>query len=147
MAITKAAVVTLAARWPRGERFDSLHGASAQLLQQHGFPVADDSRYQLSRELAILFDAGHLDLRLTEPEFSTWIPTHPRAHELALFEAQGRGSLTTPYRVPLPMTQETLAIVGSLDGSRSSSALARAFGNQVVDETLPLLARWGLPQP
>jgi hypothetical protein len=37
-----------------------------------------------------------------------------------------------------------MALVRAMDGSRSSGDLRKAFGEELVDETLPILGRWGL---
>jgi SAM-dependent methyltransferase len=142
--ITKAAVVTLAAGWPRGMTFASLYRAASQLLEQHAFPIAADADKRLSEEVAVLFESGQIDLRLVEPHFAISVPFHPQAHRLALFEAEQNSALTTPYHSRLPMGTRELAMVRSLDGSRSRGELADMFGDQFADETLAVLARWGL---
>ena len=63
---------------------------------------------------------------------------------LAQYEAARRESLTTPYHLPLSFDPDTLALVGTLDGSRSLSQLRNTFGDELVLQTVGLLARWGL---
>jgi hypothetical protein len=142
--ITKAAILTLAAGWPEGLRFAALHRAAAALLERHAFPIAGDSEERLREEVAILFESGQVELRLAEPRFPATAPSHPRAHRLAMLEAEHGSALTTPYHSRLPMDARRLAMVRSLDGSRSRADLADAFGTSFAEETLGVLTRWGL---
>jgi methyltransferase-like protein/ubiquinone/menaquinone biosynthesis C-methylase UbiE len=142
--ITKAAVVLMAAQWPLGMRLQTLYQQATQLLTVHGCEVPTGARSQLSDELMTLFEAGQIDLRLREPAHHTEVPDYPQAHALALFEAEHREALTTPYHVLLPFEPQALALVRTLDGSRSRVELQRAFGKELVDQTLEILGRWGL---
>lgn len=142
--ITKAAVVVLAAQWPSGMPLQALYDCAASLLAAHGCEVLVDARSQLTDELTTLFEAGQVDLRLTEPAYCREVPDYPQAHALARYEAEHREALTPPYHLPLPFEPDALAFVHALDGSRSRAELRRAFGKELVEQTLPVLARWGL---
>jgi hypothetical protein len=144
--ITKAAVILLAAQWPIGMRLEALYCKAAELLAGHGIAVAANAQTQLSDDLTVLFEAGQIDLRLREPEYLTEVPDYPQAHALARFEAGHRDALTTPYHLPLPFEPQVLALVRDMDGSRSRLELQRAYGEELVDRTLEILARWGLLQ-
>ena len=144
VSITKAAIVLLANQWPQGMRFESLWQPASQFLISHGCAVNSGAREQLLEELILLYETGQLDLRLDEPNYRRNIPEYPRAHALARFEAQHREALTTPFHLSVPFEPETLQFVQELDGSRSTKELHREFGSKIIDETLPVLARWGL---
>ncbi|HEX6750879.1 MAG TPA: class I SAM-dependent methyltransferase [Longimicrobium sp.] len=143
-AITKAAVVLLAAQWPAGVPLGELHACAERLLAEHGIGMGRGTPAQLAEELTTLFEAGQVELRLREPAYDRGIPEHPRAHALARFEAAHREVLTTPYHLPLPFDPAAMEMVRALDGTRSQRHLWRAFGDELVDGTLPVLARWGL---
>lgn len=142
--ITKAAVVLLAAQWPLGMRLETLYLQATKLLASNGCEVPTGARSQLSDELMTLFEAGQIDLRLREPAYHTEIPEYPQAHALARFEAEHREALITPYHLPLPFEPQALALVRALDGFQSRAELGRAFGEELVGQTLGVLGRWGL---
>ncbi len=143
-AITKAAIVSLCAQWPRGSTLQQIHERAGQLLQQYGFPVPDNSELQLRDDLTTLFEAGQIDLRLHEPEYETSVPANPEAHALARFEAGHRNALSTPFHLPIPFEPAAMALIRELDGRRSQADLGRDFGEPLTTETLAVLARWGL---
>ena len=142
--ITKAAVVLLSAQWPFGMRLQALYDRATKLLDTHGCAVPPDARTQLSDELMTLFEAGQVNFRLREPSYTTDVTEYPQAHALARFEAAHREALTTPYHIPLPFEPRVLALVQAMDGSRSRAALRQAFSEELVDQTLTVLGRWGL---
>lgn len=142
--ITKAAVVLLAAQWPTGLRLDDLCAKAEAFLDRHGCNSPGNARSQLSEDLIALFEAGQVDFRLREPEYSKEVPDYPRAHALARFEAGHRDALTTPFHLPIPFEPQALALVRTLDGSRSRSELRITFGADLVDSALEVLGRWGL---
>lgn len=142
--ITKAAVVLLAAQWPKGMRLKTLYLHASKLLTTHGREVLTDARSQLSDELMKLFEAGQIELRLRESAYHTDVPEYPQVHALARFEAEHRETLTTPYHLPLPFEPQGLALVRALDGFRSLSELRQVFGEELVGKTIEVLGRWGL---
>ncbi|MEP7306568.1 MAG: class I SAM-dependent methyltransferase [Acidobacteriota bacterium] len=143
-AITKAAVVTLAVQWPRGQQLEALYHEAALLLSKHQCPIGADARHRLTNELTRLFEIGQIDLRMAEPPPTSVLDEYPEAHALARYEAEHRTAVTTPYHTELALEPDLLALVRSLDGSRSRTTLKRAFGAASVDRALPLLSRWGL---
>lgn len=143
-AVTKAAVVLLSAQWPAGIRMPELCARASALLASHGIDAPADGPSHLPDELAELFEAGQADFRLREPAFDLTVPANPRAHALARFEAARGEVLTTPYHLPLPFGPDAMGLVRGADGSRSLDGLRREFGRELVDETMPILARWGL---
>jgi SAM-dependent methyltransferase len=142
--ITKAAIASLCAQWPRGSTLQQIHDRAGQLLKQYGFPIQAGSESQLRDDLTTLFEAGQIDLRLREPEYDVSIPAYPSAHALARFEAGQRTALSTPFHLPIPFEPAAMALVRELDGQRSRAELSRDYGQQLTAETLPVLARWGL---
>jgi SAM-dependent methyltransferase len=142
--ITKAAVLLMAAQWPAGLQLEQLCRKAAEFLAGHGIDTPDGARSQLIDDLIPLFEAGQVDFRLRQPFYDRGVPDCPRLHALARFEAAHRQSLTTPYHVPISFDPQTLAVVRSLEGSLPLSKLQHAFGEELVLQTLDLLARWGL---
>jgi hypothetical protein len=143
-AITKAAIVSLCAQWPRGSTLQQIHERAGQLLQRYGFSVQTDFESQLRDDLTTLFEAGQIDLRVHEPEYEISIPAYPAAHALARFEAVHRNALSTPFHLPIPFEPGAMALVRELDGRRSQADLSRDFGEPLTTETLAVLARWAL---
>jgi SAM-dependent methyltransferase len=142
--LTKAAVVLLAAQWPSGMQLDALYARAARLFDTHGLEVPDGARAELPGYLTTLFEAGQVDLRLREPPYDATLPDRPRAHALARWEAKEHEVLTTPYHLPIPFDPDAMALVRALDGSRSSAELRWEFGDELMEGTLAILARWGL---
>jgi len=142
--ITKAAVVLLAARWPRGLQLENLYQQATKLLAAHGCKVPANALSQLADEVATLFEAGQIDLRLDEPVYDSHIPEYPTIHVLARFEIERREALTTPFHLPLPFEPEVLAVLRAMDGRRTRGELQREFGEELVEQTLEVAARWGL---
>lgn len=142
-AITKAAVVLLAERWPAGMRLQELFDSAAALLTGHGCATPEGARSQLSDELTTLFEAGQVEFRWREPAYPAELPEYPRGHALARFEAEHREALTSLYHVPIPFEPEIRAMVHDLDGCRSHAEIRDDFGRERVDETLQVLQRWG----
>jgi len=142
--ITKAAVVLLSAQWPFGLLLDALCAKATEMLTTNGCEVLACVRLQLGNDLCTLFEAGQVDFRLWEPAHQAEILEYPQAHALARFEAEHREALTTPYHLPIPFEPGAMAFVRDLDGSRSREELRQAFGAELVDQTLPILSRWGL---
>jgi hypothetical protein len=142
--IIKAAVVLLGAYWPFGVRVDRLYRESLSFLAGHDCPVQPDARRQLFADITALFEAGQIDLRLREPVYSGEIAEYPIAHALARWEAERGDSLTTPHHLRVPFDLSALELVRAMDGSRSRADLARIFGSDLVERTIPVLGRWGL---
>lgn len=142
--ITKAAVVILAAQWPKGMRLKVLYLQAAEYLSTHGIEMPISARSQLLEELMTLFEAGQIDIRLRESEYHSKRTDYPRAHALAHFEAEHREALTTPYHLPLPFGIQEMALVRAMDGSRSMKELCQISGEMLMDEMLRVLSRWGL---
>lgn len=144
-AITKAAVVLLAAQWPRGTDLRELYSQALALIAAHGYETTQSSaETQLRADLVTLFEAGQIDLRLQESQPDISVAEFPAAHNLARFEAGQRDALSTPYHRPLPFEPAALAMICQLNGVRSQAELRRDFGAKLVDDTLTVLARWGL---
>jgi len=142
--ITKAAVLLLAAQWPAGMRLETLYQQAAKLLATHGCEVSAHARLQLTDELITLFEAGQIDLRLREPAYRKNVPEYPKIHALARFEIEHREALTTPFHLPLPFEPQALALLRAMNGDRSRTKLRREFGEELVEQTLEVVGRWGL---
>jgi methyltransferase-like protein len=144
--VTKAAVVLLAAQWPRGMPLEWLCHNALKLLTTHGCSIPPAvARSQLANDAVTLFEAGQMEFRLREPVYNSHDTSdHPRVHALARFEAERRTTLTTPFHLPIVLEPQALCLVRALDGSRSRVDLGRAFGGELTCSTLNLLRRWGL---
>jgi methyltransferase-like protein len=145
--ITKAAIILMAARWPRGTTLGRIYLEAVELLATHGISVPETAHEQLSDDLITLFEAGQIDLRLSEPPFNSSVPERPQAHALARFEAEHRDALTSPYHLPILFDIAALGLIRNLDGTRTRSQLHDAFGDDLVDQTLSICARWGFLDP
>ena len=143
-AITKAAVVLLAAQWPAGMKLENLYQKASALLARHRCDVTSTARSQLTEELATLFEAGVVDLRLKEPSFNTVAPEYPKIHALARYEMECRDALTTPYHLTLALNSQMLEITAATDGSKSVKQLKKLYGEEIVCQTISILSRWGL---
>lgn len=142
--ITKAAVLLLAAQWPTGMRLEALYQQAVKLLETHSCKVPVDARLQLTNELITLFEAGQIDLRLQEPAYHKNVPEYPKIHALARFEIEHQEALTTPFHLPLPFEPEALAVLRAMDGRLSRTELRQEFGDELVEQTLETVVRWGL---
>jgi hypothetical protein len=134
----------LAAEWPCGIPFDVLYQRSQSLLVEQHRSVPPDARRDLLDAITILFEAGQMDLRLREPIYRREMTARPRAHALARWEAECRDSLTTPHHLRVAFEAPALHLVRAMDGSRSRAELQDMFGSDLVNQTLPILARCGL---
>lgn len=143
-AITKAAVVLLAAQWPAGMKLEALYQQASALLIQYGCDVMGDARAQLMDELTTLFEAGVIDVRLTEPGGNKTASEYPKIHALARYEIEHREALTTPYHMPLTLNDDMLKIAGVMNGCKSAKELRQLYGAEIVDQTISTLGRWGL---
>lgn len=143
-AITKAAILVLSTQWPRGIQLADLYQQATKLLTSHSCKVPVDARSLLTDEVATLFEAGQINLRVEEPVYDTHIPEYPKIHALARFEIEHREALSTPFHLPLPLDPKAMAVVRAMDGSRSRTELRGEFGDDLVEQTLNTVARWGL---
>ena len=144
VSIIKAAVVLLAAQWPIGMQLNNLFQQASRLLSENGHNVLEDAQSQLTDELITLFEAGGIDLRLQQPDYSRGLPEYPKLHKLARYEIGHRDALTTPYHLPLSFNDQFLEVVSVMDGSKSTKEIKRLFGEDIVDQSLDILVRWGL---
>lgn len=142
--ITKAAVVLLAAQWPAGMQLKTLLQKASKLLIEHGCEVLDKAQTQLVEELITLFEAGAINLRLKELNYNMIAPECPKIHALARYEIEHREALTSPYHLSLTLNSQMLEVVRVMDGSKSKNEIKRLFGEEVVDQTIVMLGRWGL---
>ncbi len=146
-AITKAAVLLLAAQFPRGARLAELFERASAVLLDHDREVSEAEREVLAGELVELFERGQVELRLDEPRLCLPVGDRPRAHGLARFEATQRALLTSPLHTLIPIDEEARELVRRLDGTRAVEQLQRDHGIELVDLTLGTLSRWGLLEP
>lgn len=144
VSITKAAVVLLAAQWPAGMQLKTLFQQASKLLFEHDCEVLDKAQSQLVEELITLFEAGAINLRLKEPNCNRFAPEYPKIHALARYEIEHREALTTPYHLPLTLNAQMLEVAHAMDGSKSKNEIKRLFEEEIVDQSLGLLVRWGL---
>ena len=142
--ITKAAVVLLATQWPIGMQLNNLFQQASGLLSENGHNVLEDAQSQLTEGLIMLFEAGVIDLRLQQLNYSRDLPEYPKLHALARYEIGHRDALTTPYHLPISLNDQFLDVVSVMDGSKSTEEIKALFGKDIVDQTLDILVRWSL---
>ncbi len=142
--IVKAAVILLAAQWPLGMHLNNLYQQTSRLLSEHEHNVLEDAQSQLTEELITLFEAGVIDLRLQQPDYNRGLPEYPKLHALARYEIGHRDALTTPYHLPISLNDQFLEVVRFMDGNKSTKEIKALFGEDIVDQSLDLLVRWGL---
>jgi hypothetical protein len=46
--------------------------------------------------------------------------------------------------LPISLNDQFLEVVSDMDGSKSITEIKRLFGEDIVDQSLDLLVRWGL---
>jgi hypothetical protein len=124
--------------------FEDLSRQAPQMLTKHHHAVLPDARKCLANELITLFECGQVDFRLHEPQFISDIPERPKAHALALYESQNRQALTTPYHIPIPFEKPVMEIVKNLNGTPTVKEHGRTFDKKTVEDTVRIMARWGL---
>jgi ubiquinone/menaquinone biosynthesis C-methylase UbiE/methyltransferase-like protein len=144
VSIIKAAVVLLAAQWPIGMQLNNIFQQASRLLSEHGHNVLENAQSQLTEELITLFEAGVIDLRLQQANYSRGLPEYPKLPALARYEIEHRDAFTTPYHLPISLNDQFLEVVSDMDGSKSITEIKRLFGEDIVDQSLDLLVRWGL---
>ncbi len=143
-AITKAAVIRLAARWPVGEKFYTLFAAATAMVSTYSSPPSIDNRSRLLRELLTLLETGQLHLYACESTVLHHCSEHPLAHSLARFEAARGLALSTAHHMTIRLDPDVLALICMMDGTRSRTDLCVECGANFVDEQIAGLGRWGL---
>lgn len=149
--ITKAAMLTLAGRWPLALPFDDLHATARAML---GTPVdsAEDERGILASEMLQCYAAGVIELHSTPSPFAIEAGERPQASPLARLQAQ-RGPLATSLRHDHgTFNEDTRRLFLLLDGSRTRKEIAAALWPSVpeadsmreLDAALAHLARLAL---
>jgi len=141
--ITKAAAVLLASQWPDSMAFETLFAKAVALLNEHQYQNSDNPRALLQDDLITLFQAGQIELSLQQ------VATQQggqQAHKLARYEAAHREALTTPHHMQLPFDAQVMALVRTLNGTKSLPEIQREFSDDYVQQTLRTLQRWGLTQ-
>lgn len=144
VSITKAAVVLLAAQWPAGMQLKTLFQKAAKLLIEHGCEVLDKAQTQLVEEMITLFEVGAINLRLKEPNFNMTTSEYPKIHALARYEIGHSEALTTPYHLPLTLNMQMLEVARVMDGSKSKNEIKQLFSEEITDQSIEMLGRWGL---
>ena len=142
---TKAIMLNLAAHWPGGMMFSEIYEIAKVFLMdnQHAFPKHEEGA--IISELFQLFEAGQLDFRLRNFRADDINGTEfPRACALARWEATQRDSVTTPYHIPLLLSDEERELLSRMDGKHTKTSLRNLFGVELTDRTYWVMGQSGL---
>jgi methyltransferase-like protein/SAM-dependent methyltransferase len=128
--IAKAALVSLAAAWPRALAFDELLGDVTARLSAAG--VQADVRSVLPDLLDSLFRTGVVMLHVVPPDCTNRVSAFPRASALARRQAAA-GLLVTNQRRRVLKLDDAMArfLLMQLDGNRDRAALVRLLDREV----------------
>lgn len=129
--VTKAALVALAPRWPRGLPWE-------RLLEKVAGMLDETRRPDLWESLSELHALGQAELRLIDLAAHHEPGEMPEASPLTRWEAERRAIVTTATHHRLGLTESDREIVIRLDGRLRGEALVGA------EDCLERLAAWGL---
>ncbi|HVO90214.1 MAG TPA: methyltransferase regulatory domain-containing protein [Casimicrobiaceae bacterium] len=136
-AITKAAFVALAERWPLGYMFEDLvRAARARADADAGKPAADAIRAKdaeiLGIDLLTCYTAGIIELRAKAPRMTTTPSHRPRASPYARLRAGQPGNLVNLRHEPVNPDVFTRHLLMLLDGTRDRDAIVAGLADVVV---------------
>ena len=123
-AITKAALVTLAARVPSAMPFSELLGAAwSRLHPMAAKPPAPQEYEALAGDLLHGYAARIVEFHPGRSSFSLEPGPHPRASPLARYQAERGARVTTFLHESIAIPEPIRALLPLLDGSRTLEAL------------------------
>ena len=131
--LVKAAMLELAAIWPRNIRFGSLLAKAAARISGEA-AVIDTSRNsafgrRLAEPLLKCYATGVVELSVSESNFRTEIDTKPVADSLARYQAAGGLPVTNRRHQTLNLSDFQRHVLASLDGTRDTGALLNEIQN------------------
>ncbi len=157
-AITKAALATLAERWPLAVPFAELADAARDRLARAAGATSDAATLakeveQLSLDLLRAYAANVVELRVRSPRLATTASARPIASPLARLQAAQGRAITNLRHEPASLDDSNRRILCLLDGTRDRDALVATMEQlvregvlQIVHEGRPLATGPRLPQ-
>ena len=133
-ALTKAAMLLLAQRWPRGLRFDELVAAARDRCAAMQVPAAatgEAAARTLGNELLRCYAAGMVALHLWMPSYSLLPPIRPAASPLARWQCQGGWVVTNLRQERVRLDEMARRLLALLDGESDRDAVISALARQV----------------
>jgi len=125
-AITKAALLLLAERWPLGLTFEQLVAGSRTVLadsRSEADTFAKDAHI-LGNDLLQSYAADAVELRMRAPPMTTMPSARPIASPLARLQADRGSAITNLRHEPVEIDAFGLRLLSLLDGTRDRDALA-----------------------
>jgi len=140
-AITKAALVLLAERYPSGVPFDELVTDSRAKLVENGGGQSDAATLEhdaqvLGNDLLQAYAVGVVELHLRMPHMSRTPSARPVASPLARLQAERGDKVTNLRHEPVAMDEIGRRILPLLDGSRDWEGLAATLAQLAKDGVL-----------
>jgi methyltransferase-like protein len=134
--LAKAALMTLAASWPRAIAFDELR---AGMVQRLNGDASDDAA--MTDLLASLHSTGVVELHALPPNCTDVVGAHPRVTALARQQATAGLLVTNQHRRVLKLDDPFVRfMVRHLDGTRSHADLVRLLDREVTAGRLDVSA-------
>jgi methyltransferase-like protein len=149
--LSKAAMVTLAERWPVAIKFDDLEAAARARAGLSG-QSSDEQRGRLASEILQCFAAGVLELHYAASPFASVAGERPEGSALARLQAQRGTPATTLRHEHGTFHGDTLRLFLLLDGTRTRAEIAATMWPELpaskslpeIDAALLHLTRLGL---
>ena len=133
-AITKAALVVLAARWPVAVAFaDLLATAYSRLNPLAAKPPRADDFDLLAGEMLQCYSAGLVELHACASPFSIEPGARPRVSPLARYQAERGERVTTLRHESIVVPDAIRALLPLLDGNRTLDEVAAAVKARGLD--------------
>ena len=149
--LTKAAMLTLAERWPVAVPFDELEAAARERAGMPGASTGEE-RATFASEVLQCYAGGVLELHYAASPFASAAGDRPVGSALARLQAQRGGPSTSLRHEHGTFHGDTLRLFLLLDGTRTRAEIAEAMWPGVpasktmpeLDAALQHLARLGL---
>jgi len=133
-AITKAAFVVLAARWPEAVAFpDLVASAHSRLNPLAAKPPREDEIDLLAGELLQCYAAGVVELHACASPFSIDPGMRPRVNPLTRYQAERGARVTTLRHDSIVVPDAIRALLPLLDGSRTLDETSAAVKAASLD--------------
>jgi methyltransferase-like protein/SAM-dependent methyltransferase len=143
-ALTKAAIRSLAAAWPRAIPFEDLFAGAARALEKAESPPGAQARRRLAGNLLKLYSSNAVELHSIPSGFVTTVTEKPRTTSLARLEATRNVRVTNLRHESLRLNEVERRLLLLLDGTRGRSDAVKELAAAVVAGELSL-KRGGQP--
>jgi methyltransferase-like protein len=137
-AMTKAALLLLAERWPLGLPFEQLAVESVAMLRarsgaRSGIAMSETTAQALASDLLQGYALDMLELRVKPPPMTLKLSTRPVASALARLQAQRGLPLTNLRHGHVTLDEFSLRVLRLLDGTRDRDALLAMLAPRAED--------------